>query len=235
MPPETFFPGVVPTLNAEVEVKDPAAAANSLYADYLPLPGPSGFTMPANPRTATEIVQLTGTAKTAGVPDPGEIAVSFAALHRSNPAMTLIYSKQTTSDYLLWRFSTKPIVIGTVAAAFMVVAGALNELVIAGGKEAEVAQLVAEGMVVKVGAVLHAIAKITTNATGGVTALTVSPVLAVQAAATALSLYVPGERHEGVRAQVLSVSKGDVQANSGVSGEMTLSCATVLGAPTLYT
>ena len=229
------LPGAVPTLNATIEVRDPTLAATEFYGVYRRVPGASGFTMPANPRVTNEVRQLTGAARVAGSQEPGEISVSFAALHRVNPVMGLIYDNQSTSKYLQWRFRTQPIVVGIVASGFTVAAGELNEIIIAATKQAEVTRLVQEGMVIRINNNDYAIAGYEDDGTV-IEKLIVHPAFgAAIGVATAGTFYVPGERHDDIRAQVLAISKGDVQTDSAVGGEMTLQPDRPIGQPDIFT
>lgn len=226
----------VPTRNSTVQVKD-AALSTGLFSDYQPIPGVSGFNLPSNARTPTEVSQLGGTAQLAGDPDPGEIAVTLAALHRNHPSIELLYDNQESDKILDFRFETQPQSIGTIADALVVAAGALNTVAVPSAEQDDVTALLKEGMVFVHSNTIYKIAKITEgtgSSAGKVASFQFAPAATAAIAATDLVLWIPGGRND-VRCTVLGMPKGDVQGGAAVAGEVSLGPTESVGKPTAFT
>lgn len=226
----------VPTRGSTVEVKD-ASLSEGLFSTYQPIPGVAGFNLPSNARTPTEVSQLGGTAQLAGDPDPGEIGITVAALHRNHPSIELLYDNQETDKVLDFRFQTLPQRIGQIDDAYTVANGALDTVVVADTLQDSVTALLREGMVMAVGNVLYKIAKInegTAAKAGKIVSFQVSPSFSAAVGTAAdLILWIPGGRND-VRCTVLGMPKGDVQGGAAVSGEISLGPIEAVGKPTAY-
>ena len=230
--------GAASTRGATVEVLDPTAATGSLFASYRRIPGVSGFNLPSNARTPTEIGQLGGTAQIAGDTDPGEIAVTYSALHRSHPAVELLYSEQDSSNVLQFRFRTLPLLAGTIEDAITIAAGSLDEALVASAMQQEFTRIAKDGMVFQHGTTMTVFKVVDyVEGSGAMLGRIVSFIFTPDAASAVTSaadvkLYVPGGEHI-IRCRVLGMPKGDIQTDAAVAGEMSLGPETIVGMPTV--
>ena len=225
-----------PAAKSKVWVRD-TTHSNELYHSYIKIPGVSGFNLPDNDRTAQVVRQLDGAAQIGGTLEPGQATVTLAALHRSNPAMQLLYDNQESAKLLDFRFESPAIAQGAVEAAYTVLDAKKNELVIPDAKQADVTLIAREGMVFKVGAVVYSIIGFTANAADDdkIAKIQVFPAFgAAVGAAAKLELFIPKETND-IRCTVQGISKGNAQEGQAVSGEIRLAPDQVVGSPTFDT
>ena len=85
-------PGGISSVEMRVFVKDPDAAAGSLFESYVAVPGVGGVTLPAEESPSTDEVMLEGVGQATGFASPGTITVPLPRLTQ-HPAHRLLIEK----------------------------------------------------------------------------------------------------------------------------------------------
>ena len=93
-------PGGISSIEFRVWVKDPDAAANTLFGRWVQVPGTGGVTMPAEEAAATDELTLEGPSQATGFASPGTITVPLPRLTQ-HPAHRLLIAKQSGQGSVL--------------------------------------------------------------------------------------------------------------------------------------
>ena len=124
------FASAVPTLFASLQVKAPNAQAGDLFEDWVKVPGVGSITLPTNQSNPNTQVTLEGTKQTSQFAERGQIQVPLSTLLPHSEVHEFFRARQGTGEVINVRAQTQGQVIGTIPAAYKVLAGSLRTAVI---------------------------------------------------------------------------------------------------------
>ena len=244
-------------------VKNPNAAAGSLFENYIRVPGLGSLTLPDESAPQTDTATIDGSIGSAGFAPVGTIAVPLPAASQ-HPAHRFLHKTRRSGGPVQFRAvrtatnisPTAGYAGGTVAAAALTndltVKTGLSNILIAEASRGSVSGKVREGHYVALVAAAPDAANFLdydgTPAAGNAThwravveianngeAITVAPGFAAAVSSVAaVHVRQPGLEYKDINCQVGQMGDGDAQSAGIVAGNLVLRPDTELPVPTIY-
>ena len=189
-------------------------------ADYRKVPGDGDIRFPDSEAPSTEVVARGGLTSIQGHARLGTFEVALPSLLPHHRSVKKLREARNEGSVINVEFETIQRDIGSIAAAYTVVAGALSTLVIPAAKAPAVDAIIAEGMAFKAGTVTHVVEDLTYSNTDVLTGVEVSPAFAAAAAASAITLSVPKLKVTNVAATVTTFAEGEIGSEGTFVGRV---------------
>lgn len=227
------------TIGARVSIKNPAAAANTLFATYQRIPGSASVQLPNDQAQNNEIVTLEGIGQVAGFQRLGNATITLAKYIPYHPAISYLRSIRGTKNKVLAQVELPSETVFSATGGITAIsqAGVATPATTAGLADS-LDRLVQVGMCFEQGNNTWVIIGVNRNAAGKLQTLQVASqegALPSTAISTAfdLKLVIPKVTFTDIRCQVAALSDGSLETESVMSGEITLTPTSAIGAPTI--
>ena len=228
------------TIGARVSIKNPAAAANTLFATYQRIPGSASVQLPNDQAQNNEIVTLEGIGQVAGFQRLGNATITLAKYIPYHPAISYLRSIRGTKNKVLAQVElpSETVFSATGGISAISQAGVVTPSSSVTGLLDSLDRLAQVGMCFEQGNNTWVIIGINRNAAGKLQTLQVASqegMLPSTAISTAfdLKLVIPKVTFTDIRCQVAALSDGSLETESVMSGEITLTPTSAIGAPTI--
>lgn len=227
----------IATLGTKVLIRDPDAAANTLFATYQLVPGAGTVQLPNDQANLNEVVTLRGVGQAPAFQRLGTATITLTKYLPYHPAIQLLRSKRGTKNKVLVRLLIEGEKIITTASANTVVGTSAGVFTPNADALLELDGVVQEGQMFKAGNKNYVVYEVTTAASGKLASFKAAEpdgsLPSAQVPAFAITLQMPTITYDNISCSVTGLGDGTLDPESLMGSELVLSPENAIGNPNL--